>query len=235
MMKKISAFVLALVMMLSACALADQTISVTGQATVQLEPDMVMISLGVTATHEEVLLAQEQVNMAMNQVIEALTTDMAIPEEDVATSEYRIDEYWEYNSMSGRSEMIGYNATAMLSIYVRDIAQAGAVIDAAMKAGANQLRSVEFMSSDDSAARDQALTLAVQDGMHKAQVIAKAAGLNLPAVPDKITEESAYSYSGVNRTYAYEDSGTMDTAAATTLQAGLLSITATVGIEYDID
>lgn len=235
MMKKISALILAVIMMLSACALADQTISVTGQATVQLEPDMVMISLGVTASHEEVLLAQEQVNMAMNQVIEALTGEMALPEEDVATSEYRIDENWEYSSLRGTSEMIGYTATAMLSVFVRDIDQAGAVIDAAMKAGANQLNSVEFMSSDDSAARDQALTLAVQDGMHKAQVIAKAAGLTLPAVPDKITEESAYSYSGVNRAFSYEGSVTMDSAAATTLQAGLLSITATVGIEYEID
>lgn len=234
-MKKIVAVILALIMMLSACALADQKVTVTGKATVQLEPDMVLISLGVTATHEEVLLAQEQVNVAMNQVVEALKGEMAIPEEDIATSEYRIDEYWEYSSMTGRSEMIGYTATAMLSIYVRDIDQAGAVIDAAMKAGANQLSSVEFMSSDDTQARDQALTLAVQNGMHKAQVIAAAAGLTLPAVPDQITEENTSAYSGVNRAYAYEGAVTMDAAGATTLQAGLLSITATVTIEYDVD
>lgn len=235
MMKRIFALILAMLMMLSACALADQTITVTGKATVQLEPDMVLITLGVTATHEEVLQAQEQVNTAMNQVIEALTGEMALPEEDITTSEYRIDENWEYSSLRGSSEMTGYCATALLSVVVRDIDQAGAVIDAAMQAGANQLNGVEFMSSDDTAARDQALTLAVQDGMHKAQVIAKAAGLTLPALPDKIIEESAYNYSGTNRSFAYEGSVTVDAAAGTKLQAGLLSITATVGMEYDID
>lgn len=234
-MKKIVAVILALIMMLSACALADQKITVTGKATVQLEPDMVLISLGVTATHEEVLLAQEQVNVTMNQVIEVLKGEMAIPEEDIATSEYRIDEYWEYSSMTGRSEMIGYTATAMLNIFVRDMNLAGAVIDAAMNAGANQLSSVEFMSSDDTQARDLALALAVQNGMHKAQVIASAADLTLPAMPTQITEESVSGYSGTNRAYVYEGSVTMDAAGATTLQAGRLSITATVIVEYDIE
>lgn len=235
MMKRMFAMILAMCMLLSAGALADQTISVTGQATVQLEPDMVMIVLGVTATDEDVLTAQEQVNAAMNQVIAALTGETALPEEDIATSEYRIEENWEYNSMRGNSEMTGYTATAMLTVFVREVAQAGSVIDAAMKAGANQLSQVEFMSSDDTAARDQALTLAVQDGMHKAQVIAKAAGLNLPAFPDKIVEESSYSYAGVNRAFTYEAAATMDSAASTALQAGLLNVTATVAVEYEID
>lgn len=108
------------------------------------------------------------------------------------------------------------------------------MIDAAVKSGANRLSSVEFMSSDDAAARDQALTLAVQDGMHKAQIIAQAAGLTLPAVPDKVTEGSSYSYSSANQMVRYEAVAT-DEAGGTTLQAGLLSVTATVDVEYEID
>lgn len=234
-MKRMMSLLLVLVLMMSSAALADQTITVTGKATVQLEPDMVMITLGVMAANEDVLVAQQEANIAINQVIEALTGEMAIPEEDVATSEYRINEVWEYSSLRGDSEMTGYSATALLTIFVRDIDLAGAVIDAAMKAGANQLNGVEFMSSDDSAARDQALTLAVQNGMHKAGVIAKAAGIALPAVPDKITEGSTSSYSGVNHMFTYAAETSMDAAAGTMLQAGLLNITATVTIEYDID
>lgn len=234
-MKRMMSLVLALIMLLSVSALADQTITVTGKATVQLEPDMVMITLGVMAANEEVLVAQQEANIAINQVIEALTGEMAIPEEDVTTSEYRINEVWEYSSLRGDSEMTGYSATALLTIFVRNIDQAGAVIDAAMKAGANQLNGVEFMSSDDSAARDQALTLAVQDGMHKAKVIAGAAGITLPLVPDKITEGSISSYSGVNHAFTYEAAVTMDTAAGTVLQAGMLNVTAMVTVEYEID
>lgn len=235
MMKKIFALVLGLMLLVSSAALADEQITVSGTATVKLEPDMVMITLGVSATNEDVLAAQQEVNAVMNQVIEVLTNDMGLPTEDIATTEYRINESYEYNSMKGRSEKIGYSATALLSICVRDIDQAGKVIDAAMNAGANQLNGVEFMSSDQRDARDQALTLAVQDGMRKAKVIATAAGINLPAVPSSIEEASMSTYGAVsNSTYMMMEAAA-DSAAGTTLQAGMLSVTAKVTITYEID
>jgi len=237
-MKRAVAMMLALVLTLvfSGAALADDTITVTGSATVQLEPDMVMISLGVTATEKEVLAAQQKVNAAMADVVAALTAEeMAIAPEDIATTDYYINERYNYDYDKGESVMVGYEANAMLSVCVRDIERAGAVIDAAMAAGANRLGGVEFMSSDQTAARDQALTLAVQDGMRKAKVIATAAGVNLPAIPSAITEESAAAYNVTsNALYAYAEE-TADMAAGTQLQAGLLNVTARVTLVYEID
>jgi len=234
MMKRTLALVLALMLLMCSAALADEVITVSGTATVQLEPDMVMITLGVSATDKEVLAAQQQVNTAMNQVIAALKDEMGIPAEDIATTEYRIHEQYEYSSLSGRSEKTGFNAVAMLSICVRNLDQAGAVFDAAMKAGANQLAGVEFMSSDQRDARDQALTLAVQDGMRKAKVIAAAAGVELPMLPSSITEASMATYAASNSTYMMMDAAAT-TEASTTLQAGMLSVTAKVTITYEID
>ena len=235
MTKKIFALVLALMLLMSSVALADDAITVSGTATVKLEPDMVMITLGVSATNAEVLAAQQEVNAVMNQVIEVLTNDMAISTEDIATTEYRINEQYEYNSLKGRSEKIGYSATALLSICVRDLDQAGNVIDAAMRTGANQLNGVEFMSSDQRDARDQALTLAVQDGMRKAKVIAAAAGIKLPALPSSIVEETTSAYAVSNSTYMMMDAAMGVTENATTLQAGMLSVSAKVTIVYEID
>ena len=74
-MKKLTAMILALVLLLAmgGAALADDTITVSGTATVQLEPDMVMITLGVKATDPVVLNAQQSVNAAMAKIIEVLT------------------------------------------------------------------------------------------------------------------------------------------------------------------
>jgi uncharacterized protein YggE len=171
----------------------------------------------------------------MNQVIEVMTNDMAIPTEDIATTEYRINESYEYNSLKGRSETIGYSATALLSICVRDLDQAGKVIDAAMNAGANQLNGVEFMSSDQRDARDQALTLAVQDGMRKAKVIAAAAGINLPKIPSSIEEASMATYGAASNMIMMMDNAVAESDKSTTLQAGMLSVTAKVTIVYEID
>lgn len=237
-MKKLMCLILTAVLLLSmsGAALADDTITVNGTATVQLEPDMVMIMLGVEAVDPEVLDAQKTVNEAMAKVIEALTgEELAIAEEDIATSEYRIDERYEYNYEIGKSEMIGYAATAMLSICVRELDKAGAVIDAAMMAGANRLSGVEFMSSNQTDARDQALTIAVQDGIRKAKVIAAAAGIELPAIPSEIIEQSSYSYAASNSIVMYDMAAATAEGSATTLQTGMLSLNATVQITYEID
>jgi len=237
MMKKMTAILaaaLVLLMMLGGAALADSTITVTGKATVQLQPDMARVTLGVTAVNEEVLKAQQEINIVLGDVVAALTgEEMGIAPEDIATVNYYIFEKYEYNYETGASEMVGYEANASLAILVRDIDQAGAVIDAAMQAGANQLNGIEFLSSDQTAARDEALTLAVQDGARKAGVIASAAGVQLPKTPDSITEVTDYSYETANTVYtmAREDSA----AGATQLQAGMLNLTATVTITYEID
>ncbi len=237
MMKRLAAILLAIMLLLTAgAALADDKITVTGTATVQLEPDMVMIHLGVTAEDEIVLNAQRTVNEAMNRIIDALTGEpLSIPKEDIATAEYQISEVYEYSSIKQKSEKAGYEATAMLAICVRNLDQAGAVIDAAMLAGANRLGGVEFMSSDQTGARDQALTLAVQDGMRKARVIATAAGVELPLFPASIVEQSSNSYSVSNSVTIYALADTAAESGATALQAGMLSLTAKVEITYEID
>ena len=238
-MKKLMSLLMAaaLVMMMSGAALADDAITVSGTATVQLEPDMVMIMLGVEAVDPVVLTAQKTVNETMAKVVEALTgEELAIAEEDIATSEYYINECHEYDYEKDKSELIGYEATAMLSICVRDLDKAGAVIDAAMQAGANRLSGVEFMSSNQTEARDQALTIAVQDGMRKAKVIAAAAGIELPALPSSISEQTSYSYAHTNTIVTYDSAmGAAMEGSATTLQAGMLSLNATVQIVYEID
>lgn len=237
-MKKLMSLMLALCMMLcmSGAALADDAITVTGTATVQLEPDMVMLMLGVEAIDPVVLNAQKTVNEATAKIIEALTgEELAIAAEDIATAEYYINERHEYNYDTGKSEMIGYEATAMLSICVRELDKAGAVIDAAMQAGANRLNGVEFMSSNQTDARDQALTIAVQDGMRKAKVIAAAAGIALPALPSSIVEQNSYAYSASNSIVMYDMASATMESGATTLQAGMLSLNATVQITYEID
>lgn len=236
MMKKMTA-ILAVMMviltMLSGAALADETVSAIGKATVQIQPDMARITLGVNATDAEVINAQQAVNEAMNSIVAALTDEeMAIASEDISTTSYFIYERYEYNSEKDVSERSGYVASASIAILVRDLSKAGKVIDVAMQAGANELNGVEFMSSDQTEARDRALTLAVQDGTRKAKTIAAAAGVQLSELPSSIEEMSDYySYDTGNVVYATE---TSDAATGTQLQAGLLNLTATVEIVYEI-
>ena len=58
----------------------------------------------------------------------------------------------------------------------------GALIDAAFQAGANTLDQVQFTVQDDTQAREQALTGAIEDAMRKAEVMASAAGMAVDSI-----------------------------------------------------
>ena len=225
-MKKFLSLLLVLLLMLPAAALADTKIAVTGSATVQAEPDMVTLSLGVEETKSDVAAAQAMVNEKLSAVIEALK-NAGIDEKDLQTGYYSIYNNYNYDD----PESIQYVASCSLNVIVRDLSKAGEMIDVAVAAGANQVGGVTFGVSDLTALQDKALELAVADGIRRAGVMAKAAGVTLPALPESVEENSSYYDGGSARAY------TMDAPAGapTSLMGGMVNVTSSVTVTYDVN
>ena len=225
-MKKFLSLLFVLLLMLPAAALADTKIAVTGSATVQAEPDMVTLSLGVEETKGDVAAAQALVNEKLAAVVEALK-NAGIDEKDVQTGYYSIYNNYNYDDPSD----IQYVASCSLNVIVRDLSKAGEMIDVAVAAGANQVGGVTFGVADLTALQDRALEMAVADGIRRAGVMAKAAGVTLPALPESVEENSSYYDGGSARAY------TMDAAAgaSTSLMGGMVSVTSSVTVTYDVN
>ena len=225
-MKKFLSLLFVLLLMLPAAALADTKIAVTGSATVQAEPDMVTLSLGVEETKSDVAAAQALVNEKLSAVIEALK-NAGIDEKDIQTGYYSIYNNYDYDD----PESIQYVASCSLNVIVRDLSKAGEMIDVAVAAGANQVGGVTFGVADLTALQDKALEMAVADGIRRAGVMAKAAGVTLPALPESVEENSSYYDGGSARAY------TMDAAAgaSTSLMGGMVSVTSSVTVTYDVN
>ena len=225
-MKKFLSLLFVLLLMLPAAALADTKIAVTGSATVQAEPDMVTLSLGVEETKGDVAAAQATVNEKIAAVVEALK-NAGIDEKDVQTGYYSIYNNYNYDDPSD----IQYVASCSLNVIVRDLSKAGEMIDVAVAAGANQVGGVTFGVADLTALQDKALEMAVADGIRRAGVMAKAAGVTLPALPESVEENSSYYDGGSARAY------TMDAAAgaSTSLMGGMVSVTSSVTVTYDVN
>ena len=104
------------------------------------------------------------------------------------------------------------------------------MIDAAFAAGANEMDSIQFRLEDSSLVNDQALTQALEDALHKAQLLAQAAGINLADCEMNISaSKNTYVENGRNVMYAATD--TM-ASGATTVRAGQLEFTASVSLTY---
>lgn len=231
-MKKFLSVMMVMLLFASSAALADTTITAAGTATVQAEPDMATVSVGVQESQADVAAAQRLVNEKLNAVVEALV-GAGVAEEDIQTEYYNI--YIDYSSYYDSTSETQYVASGMLQVTTRDVTRAGELIDIAFAAGANQIGGVSFGVQDMTSMQDRALELAVADGMRRARIIAAASGLTLPALPEAIEEGGIYSSYDGGTANAYA----MDTAAgaesATKLMGGMVSVTASVNVSYEID
>lgn len=233
-MKKMFAMLLCLAILAlgTGAALADgTTLSVTGNGTVLVESDLAIVTVGVQETSKDVLEAQSTVNEKIAAIKQALL-DAGVEESSINTDSINI--YANYDYSDNTEVIVGYTARNSLSVRTTDMDNVGSLIDAAFAAGANTLDNVQFTVQDDTQAREQALTMAVEDARRKADVLASAAGLQVASI-ESISEGGVSVYDSM-RNYAADtvmaakESG----GAGTLVQAALVSVDATVSMEFEL-
>ena len=233
-MKKMFAMLLCLAILAlgTGAALAEgTTLSVTGNGTVLVESDLAIVTVGVQETSKDVLAAQSTVNEKIAAIKQALL-DAGVQESEINTDSINI--YANYDYSDNTEVIVGYTARNSLSVRTTDMDNVGSLIDAAFVAGANTLDNVQFTVQDDTQAREQALTMAVEDARRKADVLASAAGLQVASI-ERISEGGVSVYDSM-RNYAADtvmaakESG----SAGTLVQAALVSVDATVSMEFEL-
>ena len=176
--------------LLTAPALAQvippAAISVTGEATVSVPPDLAEIGGGVTSEAKTAREASEANNAAMGKVLQALK-GAGIEAKDIQTARLSLQPQSAPNR-SGPSAIAGYRASNRVTIRVRDVTKVAGVIDTLVGAGANEIGGINFVVSQASKLLDEARERAVADARRKAEIYARAAGVTLGA-PLSISEE----------------------------------------------
>jgi uncharacterized protein len=163
-------------------------ISVTGEASVSVPPDLAQVDGGVTSDGKTAREASDTNNAAMGKVLLALK-GAGIDEKDYQTSRLSLQPQYAPNR-SGPSPVVGYRASNRVTIRVRDITKVANVIDVLVGAGANEVGGINFMVSQASKLLDDAREKAVADARRKADIYAKAAGVTL-GEPLSISEEGS--------------------------------------------
>jgi uncharacterized protein len=172
----------------------SRTITVVGHGEVKAKPDVARTSLGIEVTAGTVADAVKQANAQMDAVLKAVKA-VGIPDKDIQTSNFSIN--FE-RTPSGPSAPISkgitgtetaepapagvYHVNNMVNVTIRDLTKVGAVIDAAVNAGANNVWGINFglenTATQELAAREQAIA----DAKSRAQSLAGLTGVNLGSV-----------------------------------------------------
>lgn len=158
---------------------AQHTISVSGQGTVSLIPDMASISIGVQTEDANAAQAVANNNAQSELVIQALDS-FGVASRDIQTTNFSV---FPIQNRNGNGEVVSttFRVQNTVNVTVRDLDDLGAILDAVITAGANTIGGIRFEVDPERAkeAEDEALTDALADARHKADLLAQAAGVNL--------------------------------------------------------
>ena len=161
-------------------------ISVSGEATVSVAPDIAHIDAGVASDAKTAKEASDANNAAMGRVLLALKT-AGIAESDYQTSRLSLQPQYAPNRASGSSPVVGFRASNRVTIRIRDVTKVAGVIDTLVGAGANDIGNISFEVGQASKLLEDAREQALADARRKAEVYARAAGVTLGA-PLSISE-----------------------------------------------
>jgi len=201
-------------------------LTVTGQGSISVVPDMATVNIGVTTTSDSVAMAQTENSATMQRVLTAIKR-LGIEDKDITTAYYSINP--QYNYDQAQPVIYGYQVMNTVKVTLRDIDKIGELLEKATTAGANTADSIIFGSSKADELYSMALEEAYTAAKAKGEVLADAAGMKIKGLVS-VSDSSSIS-SPMDVRYAMADAAS---SIAVPVESGQLTFTATVTAVYNI-
>jgi uncharacterized protein len=197
----------------------------TGEA--QAAPDLALVNFGVTNQASDAADALAANRTQMNAVIAKLKA-LGVEAKDIRTSDLSLNPQYAYNQGQA-PKLTGYQVSNTVSVTARDLARLGALVDAVVSQGVNQVRGISFALADPSKAEDAARLDALKQLAHKAELYARAAGFH--DVKLRRLSEGAAAAPPQPRMVMMARAAD---AGATPVEPGQLKVQVTVNAAYDL-
>jgi len=195
------------------------TVTTNGHGVITAVPDEATVAAGVRTDAASAAAALSANATKMNAVVAALK---AASGEEIQTQEVSL-----YPSTDPQGKVTGYTAQNTVSAKAK-IADAGALVDAAVGAGANTVDGPSLTLSDQDALYRDALKKAVSDARAKALALADAGGFGVGPV-STVVEQSAAGQPVFARPVALAAKD-----ASTPIEPGTADVTADVTVTFTI-
>jgi len=147
-------------------------ISATGEVT--RVPDLAIISAGVQTLRPTATAAIEENATRMERVRAALKR-AGIADQDIQTSSIALNPEYHY-AENQPPRLTGYRATNTVNVKFRDLKRTGAILDALVAEGANQISGPNLTIDKPEEAYDEARVKAIAVGRARAELYARALG-----------------------------------------------------------
>ena len=208
-----------------------RTITVVGDGTVNIQPDVARANIGVEVLNASVEDAATENSRVTQQVLAALA-EMGIAKEDIQTSGYSV--YSERYSPDGSAATeVQYRVTNTVNVLIRDLDKVGEVLDASIKAGANNIYGVEFLLDDPTAARSSAREQAMSNAQATATELAGLGGVNVGRILS-ISEVIGSNGGMYSNQFTQFSTGAMGGSINSPIEPGQLRLTMQLQVTYEL-
>jgi uncharacterized protein YggE len=150
-------------------------VSATGEVT--RVPDIAIISAGVQTLQPTATAAIDE-NAARMERVRAALKRAGIEDRDIQTSSINLNPEYQYDQ-NRPPRLTGYRATNTVNVKFRDLKRTGAILDALVAEGANQINGPNLTIDKPESALDEARTKAIANGRARADLYARALGMRV--------------------------------------------------------
>ena len=201
-------------------------VSATGEVT--RVPDLAIISAGVQTLQPTATAAIEENATRMERVRAALKR-AGIADRDIQTSSINLNPEYRY-AENQPPVLTGYRASNTVNVKFRDLKRSGAILDALVREGANQLNGPSLTIDQPEAAYDEARVKAIAVGQRRAELYARALGKRVVRILS--ISESGASVPGPMPVAYARDMAMSE--AKTQISPGTQDIQVTVSISFEL-
>jgi uncharacterized protein YggE len=211
-------------------AISGTRLDVVATGEVNRVPDVALISAGVVTRAATASQAISQNAQRMSRVVAALRR-AGIAERDIQTSSLNLNPEYRYADNQPPA-LTGYQANNQVTIRFRDIAETGAILDALVAQGANQINGPSLTIDKPEAALDEARRNAIVKARARAELYAQATGKRVGRI-------LSISEGGGNfppRPYEMIAVGrAADASAQTKIEPGEQTLSVTLSVSFELE
>lgn len=176
---------------------AESHLTVQGNGVEEAVPDLAIIQIGAVTTNKDVEKAQAE-NSKIMEDITKMIENMGVDESDIKTVQYTINPKYDYSN--NQQTIATYEVIHVIEVRVTDMTMVDSIISTSIELGANLQTGVTFTLQSPTEFYRTALNSAVLDAQEKAKEMADTLGININAIPKKVTENPTYSQSSFTAT-----------------------------------
>lgn len=203
-------------------------INATGEVT--RVPDLAIISAGVQTLQPTATAAIEENATRMERVRAGLKR-AGIADKDIQTSSINLNPEYVYEN-NRPPRLTGYRATNTVNVKFRDLKRTGAILDALVAEGANQINGPNLSIDKPDEAYDEARVKAIAAGRARAELYARALGKRVVRILS-VSDSGAYVPPPMPMVYA-RGMVAQDAAAKTEIDPGTQQMQVNVSMSFEL-